>query len=100
MLSAEDVSGGGGRTLDHDESSIVDSIPIHPMGIKPLGNQYFANVPNPRRHIGAVSRLPDEMILHLLEYLDTTSLRKLASTCRFLYAFGQLDDLWKALFLE
>ncbi|KAJ3554017.1 hypothetical protein NPX13_g10732 [Xylaria arbuscula] len=101
MLLAEDVSGGGGGgTLDQDESSIVDSIPIHPMGIKPLGNQYFANVPNARRHIGAVTRLPDEMILHLLEYLDTTSLRKFASTCRFLYAFGQLDDLWKALFLE
>ncbi|KAI0523701.1 hypothetical protein F5B22DRAFT_591698 [Xylaria bambusicola] len=98
MLLAEDLShGDGGGT---DELSIVDSIPIHPMGIKPLGNLYFTNVLNARRHIGTVSHLPDEMILHLLEYLDTTSLRKLAATCRFLYAFGQLDDLWKALFLE
>ncbi len=100
MLLAEDLSHGGGGTLDRDELTVVDSIPIHPMGIKPLGNQYFANVPNARQHLGVVSQLPDEMILHLLEYLDTSSLRKLASTCRFLYAFGQLDDLWKALFLE
>ncbi|KAI1277138.1 hypothetical protein F5Y07DRAFT_364191 [Xylaria sp. FL0933] len=100
MLLSEDLSHGGGGMLDRDESTIADSIPIHPLGVKPLGNQYFANVPNARRHIGVVSQLPDEMILHLLEYLDTASLRKLASTCRFLYAFGQLDDLWKALFLE
>ncbi|GAP87368.1 putative F-box domain-containing protein [Rosellinia necatrix] len=70
------------------------------MGIKPLGNQYFASGPNARQYTGAVGQLPDEMILHLFEYLDASSLRKLASTCRFLYAFGQLDDLWKSLFLE
>ncbi|KAI0416930.1 hypothetical protein F5X98DRAFT_342514 [Xylaria grammica] len=102
MLLAEDPNGhhGGGGVLDHDGLSIDDSIPIHPMGIKPLGNLFFANTPNARRYTGIVGQLPDEMILHLLEYLDVTSLRKLASTCRFLYAFGQLDELWKALFLE
>ncbi|KAI0539955.1 hypothetical protein GGR58DRAFT_462594 [Xylaria digitata] len=91
---------GGGAVLDHDALSVIDSIPIHPMGIKPLGNQYFANAPNARQYTGIVGQLPDEMILHLLEYLDVTSLRKFASTCRFLHAFGQLDELWKALFLE
>ncbi|KAI1299161.1 hypothetical protein F5Y03DRAFT_366433 [Xylaria venustula] len=100
MLLAEDLDHGGGGTLDRDELSIVDSIPVHPMGIKPLGNQYFATIPNARRNIGAISQLPDEMVLHLLEYLDTASLKKVASTCRFLHAFGQLDELWKALFLE
>jgi hypothetical protein len=85
---------------DHDGLGVIDSIPIHPMGIKPLGNQYFADGPNARQYTGAIGQLPDEMILHLLEYFDATSLRKLASTCRFLYAFGQLDDLWKALFIE
>ncbi|KAF2968163.1 hypothetical protein GQX73_g5458 [Xylaria multiplex] len=102
MLLAEDLSinGGGGAVLDHDALSAIDSIPIHPMGIKPLGNQYFANAPNARQYTGIVGQLPDEMILHLLEYLDVTSLRNFASTCRFLHAFGQLDELWKALFLE
>lgn len=100
MLLAENQSRGGGGMLDRDESGDVDSIPIHPMGIKPLGNLYFAHGPDARHNIGVVGQLPDEMILHLLEYLDATSLRKLASTCRFLYAFGQLDDLWKTLFIE
>ncbi|KAI0553625.1 hypothetical protein F4679DRAFT_529910 [Xylaria curta] len=100
MLLTEEQGRGGSSVLDRDELSGVDSIPIHPMGIKPLGNQYFANGPNARQYTGAVGQLPDEMILHLLEYLDAESLRQLASTCRFLYAFGQLDDLWKSLFLE
>jgi hypothetical protein len=103
MLLAEDLSHGGGKsstTVDSDALSVMDSIPTHPVGIKPLGNQYFAQGPNARHSTGFVGQLPDEMVLHLLEYLDAMSLRELASTCRFLYAFGQLDDLWKALFLE
>ncbi|KAI3329261.1 Clavaminate synthase-like protein [Xylariaceae sp. AK1471] len=109
MLLAADLSHGGGKSntmMDSeglsviDSGTVIDSIPIHPMGIKPLGNQYFAHGPNARQSTGIIGQLPDEMILHLFEYLDATSLMKLASTCRFLYAFGQLDDLWKALFLE
>lgn len=100
MLLVRDLTHGSSGTLDSDGLDTVDSIPTHPMGIKPLGNQYFANGSNARQNTGTVGQLPDEMILHLLEYLDAPSLRKLASTCRFLYAFGQLDDLWKSLFLE
>ncbi|KAI1178829.1 hypothetical protein F4777DRAFT_536916 [Nemania sp. FL0916] len=100
MLLAEDQSHGGSGMFEHEGQSIADSIPIHPMGIKPLGNQYFAQGPNARQYTGAFGQLPDEMILNLLEYFDAVSLRKLACTCRFLYAFGQLDDLWKTFFLE
>jgi len=109
MFLAEDASHGGGRrssTLDHDGINIintgtaVDSIPIHPMGVKPLGNQFFAHGPNARQSTGIVGQLPDEMILHLFEHLDARSIQILSSTCRFLYAFGQLDDLWKSLFIE
>ncbi|CAJ2501817.1 Uu.00g046700.m01.CDS01 [Anthostomella pinea] len=77
-----------------------DSIPTHPMGIKPLGNQYFASGPVARQSLGSMGLLPDEMILHLFEYLDTQSLRNIGFTCRFLFAFSHLDDLWKTLFLE
>ncbi|KAI1813264.1 Clavaminate synthase-like protein [Poronia punctata] len=79
---------------------MVDSIPVHPLGIKPLGNQFFASGPNARQATGIVGQLPDEMILHLFEHLDSRSIQNLSSTCRFLYAFGQLDDLWKTLFIE
>ncbi|KAH8675639.1 F-box domain-containing protein [Xylariales sp. PMI_506] len=80
--------------------SSVDSIPVHPLGIKPLGNQYFVSGPSARHSLGVVGFLPDEMILHLLEYLDTESLKSLGGACRFLFAFCQLDELWKALYLE
>ncbi|KAI0395821.1 Clavaminate synthase-like protein [Xylariaceae sp. FL0594] len=109
MLLAEGTNHGGGRrsgTMDRNGIDIVetgtslDSIPIHPMGIKPLGNQFFANGPNARQSAGIVGHLPDEMILHLFEHLDARSIQMLSSSCRFLYAFGQLDDLWKSLFIE
>ncbi|KAI1848530.1 hypothetical protein JX265_013778 [Neoarthrinium moseri] len=80
--------------------SSTESIPVHPLGVKPLGNQFFASAPSARQAIGSFGSLPDEMILQLLEYLGKESLRSLGSTSRFLYAFCQLDELWKPLFLE
>ncbi|OTB08821.1 hypothetical protein M426DRAFT_316845 [Hypoxylon sp. CI-4A] len=112
MLLAEDVHrgdlGGGARTnegeLDELDLQITgissDSIPVHPMGVKPLGNQYFASGPTARQSLGSLGSLPDEMILQMLEYLDIDSLKNIGFACRFLYAFCQLDELWKALFLE
>ncbi|KAL7629317.1 hypothetical protein AAE478_000837 [Parahypoxylon ruwenzoriense] len=109
MLLAKDIHHGGvsgGATATGGELDVLtarlssDSIPVHPMGIKPLGNQYFASGPTARQSLGSLGRLPDEMILQILEYLDTHSLRVTGFTCRFLYAFCQLDELWKALFLD
>ncbi|KAI6093822.1 Clavaminate synthase-like protein [Hypoxylon rubiginosum] len=114
MLLEKDISHGGisGRVLadggnggELDMATPItrissDSIPVHPMGVKPLGNQYFASGPTARQSLGLLGQLPDEMILQLLEYLDTRSLKDIGFTCRFLYAFCQLDDLWKTLFLE
>ncbi|KAI1490688.1 F-box domain-containing protein [Biscogniauxia mediterranea] len=111
MLLSKDVGCGGGSrsatiTGDSngseslDTATTADSIPVHPHGVKPLGNQYFASGSTAREYLGPMARLPDEMILHMLEYLDTDSLRDIGFTCRFLYAFSQLDDLWKTLFLE
>ncbi|KAI1455703.1 Clavaminate synthase-like protein [Annulohypoxylon moriforme] len=109
MLLAKDINQGGvsgGLIANGGEMGIPttrilsDSIPVHPMGVKPLGNQYFVSGPTARRSLGSLGQLPDEMILQILEYLDTSSLKTFGFTCRFLYAFCQLDDLWKALFLE
>ena len=89
--------------VSHDEAvveSSTESIPVHPLGVKPLGNQYFASGPLARHALGFLGSLPDEMILQLLEHLQQDSLKSLGSTCRFLYAFCRLDELWKPLFLE
>ncbi|KAK1711086.1 F-box domain-containing protein [Colletotrichum lupini] len=104
-----------GRTNSHADNTSLDdydskalenavtsteSIPTHPLGVKPLGNQYLSDRPNARKHIGYLKILPDEALMLLLEYLDEDRLRKLGYTSRFLYAFCRSDDLWKTLFLQ
>lgn len=109
MLLAEGTSRGGvsgsaptnGGELHMPTAGIPsDFIPVHPMGVKPLGNRYFASGPTARQSLGLLARLPDEMILQILEYFDIETLKDVGFTCRFLYAFCHLDELWKALFLE
>ncbi|KAI8965951.1 Clavaminate synthase-like protein [Daldinia sp. FL1419] len=109
MLLAEGVSRGGisGSAPENGDDLYLtatgvssDSIPVHPMGVKPLGNQYFASGPTARQSLGFLTQLPDEMILQILEYFDIKTLKDVGFTCRFLYAFCHLDELWKTLFLE
>jgi hypothetical protein len=100
---------GNSNSDDHDyESPLIgddtaltyDSIPSHPLGVKPLGNEFIATGPKARDSLGAMQALPDETLMILLEYLDQFSLWRLGYTCRFLYAFCRSDDLWKSLFIE
>lgn len=85
---------------DNDAALQNDSIPTHPLGVKPLGNRYLSNGPNAKANIGTWGVLPDEMLTVVLEHLDAKSLQRLGSTCKFLYAFCHSDEFWKALFLE
>jgi hypothetical protein len=87
----------GAEPLAFEESPL--SIPLHPLGVKPSGNQYTATS-NARHRIGHFQILPDEIIAVFLEYLNSRQLRLLGSTCKFLYAFSRSEDLWKALFIE
>lgn len=101
MLLVQDEGLGGGRLgPGAGTAAAADSIPSHPLGIKPLGNQYFSSGRNARSSLGTLGGLPDEMLLHFLDYVDPSSLRLLGHTCRFLFAFCRLDDLWKSHFLE
>ncbi|RMJ11200.1 hypothetical protein BHE90_017127 [Fusarium euwallaceae] len=89
------------RTNDSSESqSHSDSIPLHPLGLKPLGNQYLFTGRNARRSVGAWGFLPDEVIMLVLEHFDASALLKLGHTCKFFYAFCHSDELWKPLFLQ
>lgn len=83
--------------LEQPESLV--SIPLHPCGVKPSGNQYTAHS-NARHAVGFFQILPDEVLATVLEYLDATQLGLLGSCCKFLYAFSRSDDLWKTLFIE
>ncbi|KAF6842355.1 F-box and domain-containing protein [Colletotrichum musicola] len=113
-LVPADGASANGRTNDHSdidsrgydsnplEDAVIsnESIPTHPLEVKPLGNQYLSDRPNARKHIGVFKILPDEALMILLEYLDQRSLRYLGYASKFLYAFCHSDDLWKTIFLE
>lgn len=97
-------TGSGTNGIDNevaDEQLDLDSpIPVHPLGIKPLGNQYLSSTVNARRALGQFQALPDEVLSQLVEYFDQQSVRKLGYTCKFLFAFCHSDEFWKTLFLE
>lgn len=101
------TNGANGRS-DHldiqqvanDGPAVPLRLPLHPLGIKPLGNLYLASGPNARNCIGAFQALPDETLALILDYFDQRTVRQLGYTCKFLFALCSSDDIWKGLFLE
>ena len=75
------------------------TVPAHPVGIKPSGNAYNATK-NLKSAAGVFVTLPDELLVQVLEYLDARSLQKIGRTCKAMYAFSRLEDLWKTLCTE
>ena len=71
----------------------------HPLGLKPSGNALTSNE-NARMSMGDFGRLPDEMVLMLLEWLDSASLLRLGASCRGFFAYTTTDQLWKDLFIQ
>ena len=85
------------RTHSVDNDSVT--VPSHPLGIKPSGNAYTASE-NLKSAAGYFAVLPDELLVQILEYLDASSLKDIECTCKALYAFSRLEDLWKTLCIE
>jgi len=85
--------------LPEEAEDVATSVPPHPLDIKPAGNAYTASE-NIKTHCGSFARLPDELLNHILESFDADALVRLGSTCRALYAFTRLDELWRALFVR
>ena len=84
-------------TSSLDESLVA--VPSHPLKVKPAGNAY-GSVENIKSAAGLFYRLPDELIVHILEYLGPTSLLQLGCTCKAMFAFSRLEEVWKTLFVE
>ncbi|KAJ5820217.1 hypothetical protein N7474_005808 [Penicillium riverlandense] len=82
-----------------ETSSAHEAIPSHPLGVKPTGNALLATW-SLRDAIGPFKRLPDELILALLEYFDGPSLLRVGRTCKAFYAFTRAEELWKTLFVS
>jgi hypothetical protein len=89
------------HVVDTQDSLDLDILPPHHLGIRPEGNAYTdESKVNIRQKAGYFASLSDELILHLLEYLDARELLALGSSSKFLYAFAHYDELWKALFIQ
>ncbi|KAJ4382927.1 hypothetical protein N0V86_002154 [Didymella sp. IMI 355093] len=84
--------------VQQEDEEVATAVPSHPLGIKPAGNAYTATE-NIKSRCGSFARLPDELLNHILESFDADALIRLGSTCRALYAFTRLDELWRALFV-
>lgn len=102
-LAAVELHSSGGSTESLSALAHIDespqSIPVHPLGVKPSGNQYAARK-LARNYVGFFGLWPDEVLAIFLEYLDSHLLLRLGTACKFLYAFCRSDDLWKTLFIE
>lgn len=85
--------------FQNDDEDVAIALPLHPLGVKPAGNAYTASE-SIKSRCGSFARLPDELLSHILESFDADTLIRLGSTCRALYAFTRLDDLWRALFVR
>lgn len=84
---------------DEDVAATVAAVPSHPLGIKPAGNAYTARE-NIKSRCGLFAGLPDELLSHIFESFEADVLIRLGSTCRALYAYTRLDELWRALFVR
>ena len=94
------------KTSSHQKNPLktcreIDSltVPSHPLKIKPRGNAYTAT-DDIKLAAGSFTAIPDEVLIHLLEFLDATSLKRLGFACKTLYAFSRHEELWKTLCIE
>ncbi|PGH18156.1 hypothetical protein AJ80_04543 [Polytolypa hystricis UAMH7299] len=99
LSTASAYQAGAADSEGYAEEQLHDAVPTHPLGVKPSGNALTASH-DLKAAIGGFAALPDETLLVLLEYLDSSSLRRLGATCKALSAFSRSEELWKALFIE
>lgn len=81
---------------DHLSSA---SVRKHPLGVRPSGNALTADQ-DLSLSMGIFGRIPDALLLLLLEWLDEDALLKLSRTCRGLFAYATHDQLWRDLALN
>lgn len=83
-------------------SSFHQQISKHPLGIKPSANAYLADskdLENIGNSAGTLfKKLPDDIILNVLSYLDVADLVNASHVSKFWYAYATFDDLWRTLY--
>lgn len=87
------------RLSNGDTGEQATLVRRHPLGVRPSGNALTSNV-NLKASAGSLARLPDELLMHILETLEAPDLLRLGGACRMLHAFTRNDELWRTLFVE
>lgn len=85
-------------TLNHDKRALNNSVRRHPLGVRPSGNALTADQ-DLSLSMGIFGRIPDALLLLLLEYLDQDALLTLSHTCKGLFAYATHDQIWRDLAL-
>lgn len=81
---------------DDDDYLSENETDQHPLGVRPSGNALTSRE-NAQGSMGVFGRLPDALLLVILEYLDQDNLVNLGGTCRGFYAYCSFDQLWRDL---
>ena len=91
-----------GPIIDVEASEAGEHLRPHPLGVRPEGNA-FTDRPAarpPRECAGRFRALPDELLARTCSSTSTRrALCALGGTCKLLYAFTRVDDLWRTLFV-
>lgn len=82
-----------------EEAHQGSTVRRHPLGVRPSGNALTSAV-SAKDATGLFARLPDELLMQMLESFDAPTLLRLGASCRALHAFTRAEDLWRALFVE
>ncbi len=86
---------------EDDEKEGLGTLFSHPYGALPFGNIFLANSDAVRQYgLGGLSRLNDEQVLSVLQFLDAKALCNTLQTSRFLYVAAHHEELWRDLTLR
>lgn len=81
---------------NNDSPPLNNSVRRHPLGVRPSGNALTADQ-DLSLSMGIFGRIPDALLLLLLEYLDQDALLRLGHTCKGLFAYTTHDQIWRDL---
>ena len=77
---------------------VLLTVPPHPLGIRPAGNAYVADE-TIWSAMGSFARLPEDVLVQILEHFSAEMLKHMGFTCKALYAFTRIEELWKTLLI-
>lgn len=86
------------HNIGMEEEERITILP-HPLGIKPAGNGLLAT-DDIKLAAGFFVRLPDELIVHILEFLQPEEILGFRRSCKAILALCLNEETWKTKYIE